>query len=386
MADENLESFEELTGEDAGADNAGDADFGSNLEDIFNTGDDDAGDGMDAFGGGGDEAGSSLDTFFEDLSTIDDLEVLQADDEEEAPPPDDSEIEVGGTAVVAAAAEEAEPEKPKKEKKQKKPGAIKRWIKRGMMLAAAIVIGYFVWSVFIPNFSTYFETAKEWIAVGMQYLEGEKKPEAPPAMKEDEEKLADTEPPLPPVTPEKEKTAPRAQTAVAKPPPPPKQTGPWSIQVATCFFPSCLDGFRNYLAANKRSVILQAKTSQSHSLEIFSISRFNVLENAQQIADRVNKGNPMEGHAYTYRENGAFRISMGAFQDLARAKVVKNALNRQFAGEIVFSTRAKIFPYQVQSVMTGKYPNRKVASRALARLKDRHPRFQDAFVVKRQVK
>ena len=64
MADENLESFEELTGEDAGADNAGDADFGSNLEDIFNTGDDDAGDGMDAFGGGGDEAGSSLDTFF----------------------------------------------------------------------------------------------------------------------------------------------------------------------------------------------------------------------------------------------------------------------------------------------------------------------------------
>ncbi|MEE8434783.1 MAG: SPOR domain-containing protein [bacterium] len=384
MADDELEGFEDFTGGDAAADDAGGAGFDSNLEDIFNTGDEDAGGGMDAFDGdmGGDDAGSSLDTFFEDLSTIDDLEVLQQDDEEEAPAPDDSEIEVGGTAVVATEEEEAKPEKPKKEKKPKEPGAIKRWIKRGMWLAAVLVIGFFIWSTIIPNFSTYFETAKEWIAAGMEYLEGEEQPEAPPEKEKDGEMQADTGK-TPPPLPRPEKDTPPTPRVAAKPPPPPK-TGPWSIQVATCFFPSCLDGFKNYLSANKRSVIMQAKTSQSHSLEIFSISRFNVLEDAQQIADRVNKGNPMEGHAYTYRENGSFRVSMGRFQDLARAKVVKNALNRQFAGEIVFSTRAKHFPYKVQSVMTGKYPSRSVASRALARLKDRHPRFQDAFVVERR--
>ena len=387
MADDELEGFEDFTGEDDSKDDAGAAGFDSNLEDIFNTGDDDAGGGMDAFDGGmeGDDAGSSLDTFFEDLSTIDDLEVLQQDDDdEEAPPPDDSKIEVDGIAMVAAEGEETKPEKSKKEKKPKEPGAVKRWIKRGMWLAAVLVIGFFLWSTIIPNFSTYFETVKEYIAVGMEYLEGEKQPEAPPEKKMDAEIQAETMLKPPPL-PRAEKVArPATPRMVAKPPPPPRQTGPWSIQVATCFFPSCLDGFKNYLSANKRSVILQTKTSQSHSLEIFSISRFNVLEDAQQIADRVNKGNPMEGHAYTYREDSSFRISMGTFQDLARAKVVMNALNRQFAGEIVFSTRAKLFPYQVQSVMTGKYPSRGVASKALARLKDRHPRFQDAFVVKRR--
>lgn len=377
MADDELEGFEDFTGGDDTKDDAGADGFDSNLEDIFNTGDDDAGGGMEGFDGGGDDAGSSLDTFFEDLSTIDDLEVLQQDDEEEAPPPDDSEVEVGGTAVVAEETEEVKPEKPKKEKKAKKPGAIKRWVKRGMWLAAAIVAGVIIWGVLLPNFSTYFETVKEYIALGMEYLEGEKTPEEPPGEKPAE---LTKRPPLLPLPGKISRPPP----PVAAKPPPVRSTGPWSIQVATCFFPSCMDGFKNYLVANNRGVIMQAKTSQSHSIEIFSVSRFNVLENAQVIAGRINKGNPMEGHAYTYRENGSFRISMGAFQDLGRAKVVKDALNRQFAGEIVFSTRAKQFPYQVQSVMTGRFPNRAVASKALARLKNSHPRFQDAFVVKRR--
>ncbi|HEX9842020.1 MAG TPA: SPOR domain-containing protein, partial [bacterium] len=79
---------------------------------------------------------------------------------------------------------------------------------------------------------------------------------------------------------------------------------------------------------------------------------------------------------------GGYRISMGAFSDLARTNIVKDALNQQYRGNIAFGTRVKAFPYKLQSVLTGRYASRDAAAAALSSLKNAEPRLKDAFVTR----
>lgn len=389
MADNELQGFEEITGGDTDADDAGGG-FDTNLDDIFNTGDgDDSGGGMDAFDSGmGDEAGSSLDSFFDDLSTIDDLEVLQDDAGDSSGA--DSDIEVGAPKVAEDEGEEesvaAEPVKKKEKKAQPsgEPGFIRRWFFRIIVLLVLGVGGFFFYTTVGEKLPEYWGVVPEGIDEGMKIVKGwmGSDGKVTPPKKTVMKALPKKPEPLPIVT-TKRASAPQ-MPRIKAPPRPKPESGPWSIQVATCFFPSCVKGYNNYLKANKRSVLLLEKSSRSQSLEIFSISKFSRQEDARQIAQRINGSHPLEGHAYSYREKDAYRISMGVFQDLARTKVVTSALNRQFAGEILFSTRSKEFPYRVKAVLTGKFPSRQSAASALARLHNQDPRFKGAFVVKRR--
>ena len=135
MADENLEGLE-------GLDDFGD-DFGDQL-DSFMEGDEDEGD-------------SELDSFFEDLSTIDDLEMkedggaeLEATPEEapaeesepeaaEAEPEAAEETEEAPAAAAAPAAEEKPAEKKKEEKKAAKPKKEKKSGPRKPILIPALI-------------------------------------------------------------------------------------------------------------------------------------------------------------------------------------------------------------------------------------------------------
>lgn len=370
LPDEELEDFDSLLSDaqDAGMDD--DAGLGGgDLDDIFGQeggGDDPfAADDSDA-GGGGD---SDLDSFFEDLSTIDDLEVLQEDEEpsDESEPSMDEEV---GAPEPPVDAEEAAPapvkEKPKKAPREKKPrGPLFKMIKWLVLLGIFAGGGYYAYMFFFPEYPMPWDV-----------IEGEKDK----LVSVFEERLAKPPPPEPlklaPPPPVQPRPAP------VRKPEPPKEQGPWSVQVASCFFPSCLEGYSSFLKSTGRSVVVRGRTARSETLEIRSIATLGDLEPAQRLAERINSNHPLEGHAYAVKVQGGYRISMGAFADLSRAKVVKEALNEQFFGEIAFSTQLKTFPYQMKSVMTGRYPSRSAANKALAQLRDKEPRFKDAFVAR----
>jgi SPOR domain len=402
MAENKLEGFEDfdnVLGE-AQAEAAGGEpgkDFAGELDDLLgseaSTAQAAAEGAAPAAGGGGE---SELDSFFEDLSTIDDLEVLQEEQPapaaaaaEEAPP--EAEPEEAPPPPPRRAAAEPERERPRpapRPRGKRKRGFFGRWFRRLIFLAILAGVGYFVYQFFFPDLQPPWQVVQQEKSRLMNILQQQlnqklgqafpsKPVQRPPALP------PVAPPPPPPPPPPVMHVRPKARPA-ARPPAPPREHGPWSIQVATCFFPSCLDSYRAYLEVQHRSVLVRDKASQSESLEIYSISTWQQREQAQELSDRINLGQPMEGHAFLLHEDGGYRISMGAFADLARANFVKDALNQKYQGQVVFATRVRAFPYKVQSVLTGRYPTREAADQALAALKNAEPRLRDAFVTRNQ--
>jgi hypothetical protein len=384
MAENKLEGFEDfdnILGEGEGGGGEGGAtEFAGELDDLLG-----AGAGTAEGGGEGEappESDSELDSFFEDLSTIDDLEVLQEEEPaaaaaEEAPAPEAGEEEEV-PAPAARAAPAAERARPARQPREKKPrgffGRLIRWI---VLLAILGGGGYFVYQFFFPDLQPPWQVMEEQKGKLISMVEERLRKPPPPPKPE----VTPLPPPPPAVMQPRPRPTPRPE---ARKPAPPKESGPWSIQVATCFFPSCLDSYRGYLESQKRSVIVRDRTSQSESLEIYSVSTWRERDEAQELSDRVNREHPLEGHAFIFREDGGYRISMGAFSDLARANIVKDTLNQQFRGEMIFATRVKAFPYKLQSVLTGRFPTRGAAEEALAALKNAEPRLKDAFVMRNQ--
>ena len=377
VADEGLGDFESILG-DAEGGGIEDSGIGGDLDDIFG----DEGGGDDAsLGGGGD---SDLDNFFEDLSTIDDLE-LHEEEAPAEPEPADDDIEVSAPEPEAEVVTEApKKEKPKKEKKakvKKEPGIIGKSVRWLILLAIILAGGYYIYTFFFPNFEMPWKTVQEEKDRLMEMLEDlqkDKPIDQPPPKAEPPkamEKPADTPPPAVKASKPSVRPAKRVRKSVV-------ERGPWSIQVASCFFPSCLESHRTFLKATKRSVLVRKQSSKSEMLEIYSSSVVSTRERAQIVADRINRNHPLEGNAYVYAEGSGYRISMGAFGDLSRAKVVKNVLNEKFFGDVNFNTRLKTFPYRVNKVLTGKFPSRGAAHQALAKLRIAEPRFKGAFVVR----
>lgn len=360
MAEEKLEGFEDFENVLGEGEGGAEADFGGELDDLLSEGAD-AGEAAPEAG----PADSELDSFFEDLSTIDDLEVLQED--EEAPAAAEVAAEVAVPAPEAAVERAAPEPRPREKKKRGLFGRLLRWL---IVLGILLGGGYYLYLFFFPDFPLPWQVMEEEKDKLISLLEEKLQP-APPL-----EPAPRPPTPAPAVAPPpKPRPAP-----VVRPAKPPPERGRWSIQVATCFFPSCLDGYRSYLQAHQRSVLVREKRSNNESLEIYSVSTYGDREQAQELADRINKNHPLEGHAYIFREKGGYKISMGTFADLARTNVIKDALNEQFFGDVGFVTRLKTIPYKLKSVMTGRYPSRRAAQAALAKLRDEDPRFKDAFV------
>lgn len=287
--------------------------------------------------------------------------------------PEDYEPEPGPAAPAAAAPAEQRARPAKKAKEKKPRGFFGRWIRRLIVLAILLGGGYYVYTFFFPDqpppWQVMEQEKQKVVSMVEERLRQPPPPEPEPA------------PPPPPPAPVVTQPQPKPKPAPRRPEPA-REQGPWSIQVATCFFPSCLDSYKSYLQGQNRSVIVRDRTSQSESLEIYSISTWRERVEAQELADQINREHPLEGHAFIFREQGGYRISMGAFSDLARANIVKDALNQQYRGNIAFATRVKAFPYKLQSVLTGRYPTRDAAAAALGKLKDAEPRLKDAFVTR----
>jgi hypothetical protein len=355
---EGFEDFENILGDaEASGEAAGGGEFSSELDNLL--GEEAAPEQAPAGGGGGD---SELDSFFEDLSTIDDLEVLQ----EEKPEPAGPEPEPAPAAAAArpepAPRREAKPApRPKTKKKRGAFGRMVRWLVLLALLGGGL---YAVYIFFFPTFEV------PW-------------PVSPP-MTEKPKAVMVQPPPQPMVAPQPAQPPPRTVEPAPpeKKPPPRPVTGPYSIQVATCFFQSCVDGYQRYLKAHDRSVKLKEKTADSQAVEILSQSAFQDRPAAQDVSDQINRENHLEGHAFVFKDGDAYRVSMGSFPDLSHANTVRDTLNQHFGGSTMFTTRLKAIPYKLRSVRTGGYATRQQAEQELGRLRKLDRRFADAFVVK----
>ena len=313
----------------------------------------------DLLGKEGEAAGggeSELDSFFEDLSTIDDLEVMQEDEKAPAAPPPPAAAAAPPPPREEKAAPAPRPKPVKKPRAPGKPGRLKRLI---LFLVLAGIFGgggYYVYTTYIAG-----EGKIPWPTFDTSALFPKKPPAPTPAV----------QPPAPPPKP-------AVQRAAA-----PRRVGPtYGIQVATCFFDSCVAAYQGVLKANKyRDVKLLERTGRTEVLEIYSQTAYSDRQTAQDLADKINRENRLEGNAYVLEEAKAFRISMGSFTDLSRANVVKDTLNQRYIGEVVFAQRLKALPYALKAIVTGKYPTRADAERALTELRRIDRGMDGAFIV-----
>ncbi|MDH4225584.1 MAG: SPOR domain-containing protein [Deltaproteobacteria bacterium] len=446
MAEDQLDGFEDLDnlfGEDAGAAGGDDA-FGGDMDSILGDaggsggggaadfGDDlglDSGPPAGGGGGGGASEDSELDSFFEDLSTIDDLEVI-----DEVPPPAAAAPPRAAEPPPVKAAPAPKPPKPAKVKKVKPPRAPGQGgftKKVSMALAALLLLGgglYIAMLMFFPSEEIPWKNVEQDSLPGGETAldEALKIISKLPVFgkKEETPEIADQTPPPPPGPPPVTKGKPVPQLKSVRPAPPPKPAprvaaappppavkkppmppppvsrpkpvrprvsvpnrytgkGGYSVQVAICFFDGCVTDFKTRLKKARLPLQIQNKGAKTEGVELYSKTRFSSQENAREWISVINQENRLEGRAFLVKQKHSSYISMGTFSDLKRANEVKGSLNEQLAGNVVFMVRVKDYGYSVKHIKAGPFKTREDAMRAQRILQKTGPDiFHDAFVVK----
>lgn len=377
MADENLEGLE-------GLDDFGD-DFGDQL-DSFMEGDEDEGD-------------SELDSFFEDLSTIDDLEMkedggaeLEATPEEapaeesepeaaEAEPEAAEETEEAPVAAAAPApaAEEKPAEKKKEEKKAAKPKKEKKSGPRKPILIPALitsVTGMVLGAITVGIL--YFLNMPEGVPEELA-----EQPEEPPvsvaALSKPE---PEPEPePKPKPKPQLKKPDKPVSKPKSKPKPVTKAKGTrYYVQVANCVFEDCVQDYRRLLKRHgyKSRVVKNSETS--HLAEVISAQAMKD-EASTKLVNSINRSNREAGHAYRKKTDGGYLVSLGLFPNLETAGRVRNFLNQAHGKDTFFDIKRGSDKITYQRVQAGGYRTKKQAESLRKLLARKDKNFEGSFIV-----
>ena len=370
--------------------------------------DDEFGDQLDSFmdSEGGDDG--ELDSFFEDLSTIDDLEVQDDDLSADGGDADDfgsedleDELEpaaaaVAGASAAAAAASEDSPA-PKAEKKKKKSSGDKKPLlipgimtgAAGALLGAAAVAAMYFMAPPPPPM----EIEEPALAI----LE-EPPPPPPPAplfteettvaiesapaaepleeIQEVEEIVVVEEPP-PPVIDELP-----VATVVEAPPQPVKKprTTRFFVQVANCIYQECVDDYRYLLKRAGYVTRVETVNEVNPMTEIVSTNLYGE-EEASNLVNRINNENLITGQAYRKPSSSSFQISLGLFPDLTTANRVKAHLNQIYSAEVFFEARRSDQRIRNYRVYAGGFKTKNEALDLQKILEEKDRRFEGMFVV-----
>ena len=372
--------------------------------------DDEFGDQLDSFmdSEGGDDG--ELDSFFEDLSTIDDLEVQDDDlsagggdpgefggeDLEDELEPAAAAAAVGAGAAAASAASEDSP-KPKAEKKEKKSSGNKKPLlipgiitgAAGALLGAAAVAAMYFMAPPPPPM----EIEEPALAI----LE-EPPPPPPPApllteetivaiesapaaepleeIQEAEEIVVVEEPP-PPVIDE----LPVAPVVEAPPQPAKKpRTTRFFVQVANCIYQECVDDYRYLLKRAGYLTRVETVNEVNPMTEIVSTNLYGE-EEASNLVNRINNENLITGQAYRKPSSSSFQISLGLFPDLTTANRVKAHLNQIYSAEVFFEARRSDQRIRNYRVYAGGFKTKNEALDLQKILEEKDRRFEGMFVV-----
>jgi hypothetical protein len=367
--------------------------------------DDEFGDQLDSFmdGEGGDDG--ELDSFFEDLSTIDDLEVQdddlsagggEADDFGGEDLEDEQESAATATGAAATAMSGDSPE-PKAEKKKKKNSGDKKPLlmpsiltgAAGAVLGAAAVAAMYVMAPPPPP------TEMEEPALAM--IE-EPPPPPPPAPLLTEEATANTEPnptvelleeiqemeeivvveePTPPTMDE----LPIAPVVKATPQPVKSpRTTRFFVQVANCIYQECVDDYRYLLKRAGYATRVETVNEVNPMTEILSTNLYGE-EEASNLVNRINNENLITGQAYRKPSSSSYQISLGLFPDLTTANRVKAHLNQIYSAEVFFEARRSDQRIRNYRVYAGGFKTKNEALDLQKILEEKDRRFEGMFVV-----
>lgn len=339
---------DDLDLEDDDLDLGGD-DFAGELDDMM--GDDELGGDS---GGGGDDSDSELDSFFEDLSSIEDM--------------DEGSSEPASAAAVAAApaaTEEAAPDKakPVERKEKKKGGKLKYFI---VLLLLGGVGGYFTQDMWRP-----------YLPFGQEEMFP---PEEPEPLQQTIQLETDIPAPQPkPIRP--------PVIAVEPPPPAPAPVRPapparrYLVQVATCTYDVCKEDFTESIRRTGEPVFHRSSGEKYDFIELVSSQVFTYRE-ASQFVREINTKNKLAGKASIKSQSNGYRISMGSFPALDRAKEIKFSIEKLFPGKnVTFNLEHVRKDYSNTKIYAGPYSSKSVARKKLTKLRA-DEKFSGAFVVR----
>ena len=330
---------------------------------------DDFGEQLDSFmeSDGEDEGDSELDSFFEDLSTIDDLEsddddseVAETkidegnDDDDEVDENDDDDLK---EEEVSYEAEEKHAEKVK-EKKVKKTASAKGFPLKGTIISSitGLILGAITIAVLyflaIPSETPLLETVVEMTKKKMT--------------KQAIEKVNDTKD----SKPKPEKTKPKPKTKKLS----------YLIQVVSCISKECVDESRLQLSSLGFKSRVRTTSVSSGIAEVLSSKVLGDEESAIMVK-KINSNNPLAGHAYRKSVKNGFLVSLGMFPDLETANRVRTYLNQAFKKQIFFNIQRSTQKIRYQKIQIGEFKSKKDAENLSNRLKQNNPDFQGAFVI-----
>ena len=331
---------------------------------------DDFGEQLDSFmeSDGEDEVDSELDSFFEDLSTIDDLE-SDDDDSEVAEVKidegndDDDEVDEKNDdddlkeEEVSYEAEEKHAEKVK-EKKVKKTASAKGFPLKGTIISSitGLILGAITIAVLyflaIPSETPLPETVVELTNKMMT-----KKKKTKLAI----EKMNDTKDSKPKPKPKTKKLS-------------------YLIQVVSCISQECVDESRLQLSSLGFKSRVRTTSVSSGIAEVLS-SKVLGDEDSAIMVKKINSNNPLAGHAYRKLVKNGFLVSLGMFPDLETANRVRTYLNQAFKKQIFFNIQRSTQKIRYQKIQIGEFKSKKDAENLSNRLKQNNPDFQGAFVI-----
>ena len=310
---------------------------------------------MENEGEGEDESDSELDSFFEDLSTIDDLDGDEdaevVDDKKDSETEDavkDSSDEAEETSTVVES--EEKPEEQQKKEKKKKAAFFE-----GFPLKLALISGTTGLLLGIITVAVLYYSADP-----LETPEPEIMVELPP------------EPPIQVVKVSK----PKPKKTAAKPKV--KQFN-YYVQVVSCISQECVDESRLQLKNLGYESQVRASNKKSKIAELITT---NILaeEDSAKFVSKINKTNPMAGHAFSKSVKKGFQISLGLFPDLKTANMVRTHLNQQFKDQLFFKIQSTTQKTQYKIVQIGGIKSKPDALKLRDQLKNYIPDFQEAFV------
>ncbi|MDT8445588.1 MAG: SPOR domain-containing protein [bacterium] len=342
--------------DDLGLDDDGGDDFAGSLDDAL--GDDDGGSG--GGGGGGESGDSELDSFFEDLSSIEDMDSDGG----------------GGSAPSPAAPAQAAPQAAAAAAPAAAPAAAKsggkgKWI----VLILLILIGAgggAGWYFFMNEPETP-------VMDEMPPMESEFKEEVvrmeQPKIKLEMPKFKKQLPPPVMVEPEPAQEPPPVQAMPAKP------RAQYLIQVATCSFENCKEDYADAIRKKGEPVFTQQVGEKFDFIELITGDVYNYRD-AKQLADQINRINSKPGQASVASQSNGYRITMGTFPALDRAKDLKFYLEKELQKDKVrFNLEHVRKDYDSIKVYAGPYDSRGEAKKVLAQLR-KDPDYSGSFLVR----
>ena len=342
---------------------------------------DDFGEQLDSFmeNDGEDEGDSELDSFFEDLSTIDDLESDDNSESEETKNDDNEDDQNNDDDAVQEDAhnhddddqeedhylgdddleeddhndvlgdEEIDNDDEKREQKSKRKAASKGFPLKAVILSC--VSGLILGSI--------------TIAV-LYYL-------ATPSETQSPETVLEPPPKPAPVAklskPKPEKSKLRTKTNKYS----------YYIQVISCISHECVNESRLQLQSLGYKTRVRTSSESSGIAEVIST---NVLgeEESAKIVKKINSDKSLAGYAYRKSIKKGFQVSLGLFPELETANRVRTYLNQAFKNQIFFKIQRTTQKILFQKVQIGGLKSKKEAKKLRNRLKQNNPDFRGAFV------